>query len=203
MLPPEAGKGGQHTHGIGIVLIGAGWCELCGSAAPGVAAVQRHCTQACSVAAAELVPKLAHLLPSPSTPPTHTPHPFISDTSFSGRPSYGNTYSAVNAMAGHLNSFGPTAPVPKKRLERMVKVGGVGVYVLVCGDGAGVVGVAWVGGWVFTAVSQLSHMCGMGQGEWQTRLPTLQPAYPSQPSLTHPSTQQELEDAEKFLARGR
>ena len=44
-------------------------------------------------------------------------------TSFSGRPSYGNTYSAVNAMAGHLNSFGPTAPVPKKRLERMIKVG--------------------------------------------------------------------------------
>lgn len=46
------------------------------------------------------------------------------DTTFSGRPSYGNVYSAVNAMAGHLNSFGPTAPVPKKRLERMIKVGG-------------------------------------------------------------------------------
>lgn len=44
------------------------------------------------------------------------------DTSFSGRPSYGNTYSAVNAVAGHLNSFGPTAPIPKKRLERLVKV---------------------------------------------------------------------------------
>ncbi|KAL4448840.1 hypothetical protein ABPG77_007557 [Micractinium sp. CCAP 211/92] len=43
------------------------------------------------------------------------------DTTFSGRPSYGNVYSAVNAMAGHLNSFGPTAPVPKKRLERMIK----------------------------------------------------------------------------------
>ncbi|KAI3430550.1 hypothetical protein D9Q98_005143 [Chlorella vulgaris] len=43
------------------------------------------------------------------------------DTSFSGRPSYGNTYSAVNAVAGHLNSFGPTAPIPKKRLERLVK----------------------------------------------------------------------------------
>jgi hypothetical protein len=45
------------------------------------------------------------------------------DTSFSGRPSYGNTYSAVNAVAGHLNSFGPTAPIPKKRLERLIKVG--------------------------------------------------------------------------------
>ena len=44
------------------------------------------------------------------------------DTTFSGRPSYGNTYSAVNALAGHLNSFGPTAPLPKKRLERLVKV---------------------------------------------------------------------------------
>ncbi|EFN51966.1 hypothetical protein CHLNCDRAFT_59045 [Chlorella variabilis] len=43
------------------------------------------------------------------------------DTAFSGRPSYGNTYSAVNAMAGHLNSFGATAPIPKKRLERLVK----------------------------------------------------------------------------------
>lgn len=46
-----------------------------------------------------------------------------SDAEFSGRPSYGNVYAAVNAMAGHLNSFGPTAPVPKKRLERMLKVG--------------------------------------------------------------------------------
>ncbi|PRW32896.1 Photosystem II repair PSB27- chloroplastic [Chlorella sorokiniana] len=43
------------------------------------------------------------------------------NATFSGRPSYGNVYSAVNAMAGHLNSFGPTAPVPKKRLERMLK----------------------------------------------------------------------------------
>lgn len=48
------------------------------------------------------------------------------DATFSGRPSYGNVYSAVNAMAGHLNSFGPTAPVPKKRLERMIKVGAAG-----------------------------------------------------------------------------
>mmetsp|Transcript_10515 Transcript_10515/g.22586 ORF Transcript_10515/g.22586 Transcript_10515/m.22586 type:complete len:188 (-) Transcript_10515:350-913(-) len=39
----------------------------------------------------------------------------------SGRPSYGNTYSALNALAGHFNSFGAQAPIPKKRLERLVK----------------------------------------------------------------------------------
>lgn len=32
------------------------------------------------------------------------------------------TYSAVNALAGHFNSFGLTAPVPKKRLDRIQKV---------------------------------------------------------------------------------
>ena len=32
------------------------------------------------------------------------------------------TYSAVNALAGHFSSFGLTAPVPKKRLERIQKV---------------------------------------------------------------------------------
>lgn len=32
-----------------------------------------------------------------------------------------NTYSALNALAGHYNSFGTSAPVPKKRLERLVK----------------------------------------------------------------------------------
>ncbi len=55
-----------------------------------------------------------------------------SDATFSGRPSYGNVYAAVNAMAGHLNSFGPTAPVPKKRLERMIKVGRVDEPVWLC-----------------------------------------------------------------------
>lgn len=57
-------------------------------------------------------------------PPLPRPAPCAarSDTTFNGRPSYGNTYAAVNALAGHLNSFGPTAPVPKKRLERMIKV---------------------------------------------------------------------------------
>lgn len=33
-----------------------------------------------------------------------------------------NTYSALNALAGHYNSFGPTAPIPKKRLDRLTKV---------------------------------------------------------------------------------
>lgn len=73
-------------------------------------------------------------LPPPCThTPSHTPRTQVRkeindwvaryrrDETFSGRPSYGNVYSAVNAMAGHLNSFGPTAPVPKKRLERMIK----------------------------------------------------------------------------------
>jgi len=40
---------------------------------------------------------------------------------YQGRPSYSVTYSAVNALAGHFNSFGLTAPVPKKRLERIQK----------------------------------------------------------------------------------
>lgn len=43
------------------------------------------------------------------------------DDKFSGKPSYGNTYSALNALAGHYNSFGATAPIPKKRLERLTK----------------------------------------------------------------------------------
>jgi hypothetical protein len=34
-----------------------------------------------------------------------------------------NTYSALNALAGHYNNFGSQAPIPKKRLERLVKVG--------------------------------------------------------------------------------
>eukprot|EP00798_Chlamydomonas_sp_ICE-L_P006533 gene6533-3175_t len=38
-----------------------------------------------------------------------------------GRQSYGQTYSALNALAGHYNSFGATAPLPKKRLERVNK----------------------------------------------------------------------------------
>eukprot|EP01023_Acetabularia_acetabulum_P064420 TRINITY_DN832_c0_g1_i1.p1 TRINITY_DN832_c0_g1~~TRINITY_DN832_c0_g1_i1.p1 ORF type:complete len:176 (-),score=38.96 TRINITY_DN832_c0_g1_i1:368-895(-) len=38
-----------------------------------------------------------------------------------GRPSYGNLYSALNAIAGHYNSFGLEAPIPKKRLDRVQK----------------------------------------------------------------------------------
>jgi photosystem II Psb27 protein len=43
------------------------------------------------------------------------------DSRYSGRPSYGNTYTAVNALAGHLNSFGFAAAIPKKRVERISK----------------------------------------------------------------------------------
>jgi photosystem II Psb27 protein len=43
------------------------------------------------------------------------------DNQFSGKPSYGNTYSALNAVAGHINSFGPETPLPKKRLDRVLK----------------------------------------------------------------------------------
>ncbi|KAG1660034.1 hypothetical protein FOA52_010019 [Chlamydomonas sp. UWO 241] len=39
----------------------------------------------------------------------------------SGRPSFGNTYSALNAIAGHYNNFGTAAPIPKKRLDRLTK----------------------------------------------------------------------------------
>merc|ERR1719235_1135894 len=42
------------------------------------------------------------------------------EAKFGGRPSYTNMYSAVNALSGHLNTFGPTDPVPKKRLERVL-----------------------------------------------------------------------------------
>lgn len=43
------------------------------------------------------------------------------DNDFSGRASFGNTYAAVNALTGHVNSFGYQQPVPKKRAERIVK----------------------------------------------------------------------------------
>lgn len=32
------------------------------------------------------------------------------------------TYAALNALAGHYNSFGTASPLPKKRLERLRKV---------------------------------------------------------------------------------
>jgi photosystem II Psb27 protein len=40
---------------------------------------------------------------------------------FAGRPSFSNMYSAVNALSGHFNNFGPTAPSPKKRLDRLLQ----------------------------------------------------------------------------------
>ena len=40
---------------------------------------------------------------------------------FAGRPSYGNTYGAINAVAGHYNSFGYAAPISKKRSARIVQ----------------------------------------------------------------------------------
>eukprot|EP00898_Chlorokybus_atmophyticus_P007077 jgi/Chlat1/7370/Chrsp6S07409 len=38
-----------------------------------------------------------------------------------GRTSYSNVYTALNALAGHYNSFGPTYPLPAKRKERVLK----------------------------------------------------------------------------------
>ena len=35
-----------------------------------------------------------------------------------------NTYSALSALAGHYNNFGPDTNVPKKRLDRLTKVCG-------------------------------------------------------------------------------
>ena len=37
-------------------------------------------------------------------------------------PARRNTYTVLNALAGHFNSFGNNAPLPKKRLDRIVKV---------------------------------------------------------------------------------
>ena len=108
------------------------------------------------------------------------------DTAFSGRPSYGNTYSAVNAMAGHLNSFGATAPIPKKRLERLVKVSR--------GARAGIGG-RWRGpASCRQAAPRAAHLCC---------IPSLFPLPP--PGLVRPLSRhlQELDDAERFLGRGR
>ena len=37
-----------------------------------------------------------------------------------GRPSFGNTYSALNAIAGHYNSFGTKVNLPKKRMDQVL-----------------------------------------------------------------------------------
>ena len=105
------------------------------------------------------------------------------DTTFSGRPSYGNTYAAVNAMAGHLNSFGATAPLPKKRLERMVKARPGG---LLC----------WSAG-----LAGMRVRCRRLQRSPPAALASSSP--PAPPLPARPPALQELEDAEKFLARGR
>ena len=41
--------------------------------------------------------------------------------SFTGRASYGNTYSALNAVAGHYNNFGTKYQMPVKHAERALK----------------------------------------------------------------------------------
>ena len=38
---------------------------------------------------------------------------------YAGRPSYGATYTAVNALAGHVNNFGTGTPIPAKRADRL------------------------------------------------------------------------------------
>ena len=43
------------------------------------------------------------------------------DPNFSGRPSYSNLYSAINAIDGQLTSFGSNSKFPAKRLERIQK----------------------------------------------------------------------------------
>jgi hypothetical protein len=45
-----------------------------------------------------------------------------------------NTYTVLNALAGHFNSFGPSAPIPKKRLDRIVKVGAGLLLAVTTGD---------------------------------------------------------------------
>lgn len=44
------------------------------------------------------------------------------NSGLAGRPSFSNLYSVVNALAGHWNNFGADAPVPKKRIGRIMKV---------------------------------------------------------------------------------
>ena len=57
-------------------------------------------------------------------PPTACPPPqwvarYRRDDRFAGKPSFSNLYSAVNALAGHYNSFGATTRIPAKRLDRV------------------------------------------------------------------------------------
>ena len=43
------------------------------------------------------------------------------DKAITGRPSYGNVYSALNAVSGHYNNFGTKYPLPVKRKERVLQ----------------------------------------------------------------------------------
>mgnify|MGYP000049149071 FL=1 len=42
------------------------------------------------------------------------------DKAITGRPSYGNVYSALNAVSGHYNNFGTKYPLPQKRKDRVL-----------------------------------------------------------------------------------
>ncbi|KAF3339501.1 photosystem II repair protein PSB27-H1 [Carex littledalei] len=43
------------------------------------------------------------------------------EKSLLGRPSFRDMYSALNAVSGHYISFGPTAPIPAKRKQRILE----------------------------------------------------------------------------------
>ena len=43
------------------------------------------------------------------------------DKGITGKPSYGNVYSALNAVSGHYNNFGTKYPLPVKRKERVLQ----------------------------------------------------------------------------------
>jgi hypothetical protein len=64
-----------------------------------------------------------HVINPHPHPPAFPLTPFLSTPFFHPPPvqQHSNTYSAINALAGHYNSFGTQAPVPKKRLERLTK----------------------------------------------------------------------------------
>jgi len=41
------------------------------------------------------------------------------DNATTGKPSYGQVYSALNAVSGHFNNFGTKYPFPAKRKDRV------------------------------------------------------------------------------------
>lgn len=43
------------------------------------------------------------------------------DKAIIGRPSYGQVYSALNAVSGHYNNFGTKYPLPQKRKDRVLE----------------------------------------------------------------------------------